>query len=228
MRLYQGDYERMTVFSDDPVEMARQWVGQGASYLHLVDLDGALAGRVQNLVIVRAIVEAISVPCELGGGIRDLETIATLLAMGVDRVVLGTAALENRRLVEEACQRWPGRVVAGIDARKGLVATRGWQHTTTVEALDLARDMVACGVSRLIYTDIERDGTLTQPNYEAVAELARSVAVPVIASGGVARLEHVEALLATGVEGIIVGRALYDGTLDLGEAIRLAEGRKTC
>lgn len=228
VRLYQGDYSQVTVFSDDPVAMARHWVRQGGSYLHLVDLDGAARGEPCNLQVVRAIVEAIDVPCELGGGIRDLETVATLLAIGLDRVILGTAALENPELVAEACQRWPGRIVVGIDARNGLVATHGWQRLSSVRAIDLGRDVVNHGVSRIIYTDIERDGTLTQPNYAAVAEFARSLPVPVIASGGVANLRHIEALLATGVEGVVVGRALYAGTLDLMEAIRLAEGRSVC
>lgn len=228
VRLYQGDYSQVTVFSDDPVEMARHWVRQGGSYLHLVDLDGAAQGEPRNLEVVRAIVEAVEVPCELGGGIRDLENIARLLAIGMDRVILGTAALEDRALVEEACRRWPGRIVVGIDARNGLVATHGWQRVSSVPAIDLGRDVVTRGVSRIIYTDIERDGTLTQPNYAAVAELAHSLSVPVIASGGVANLQHIEALLATGVEGVIIGRALYAGTLDLKEAIRLAEGRPVC
>lgn len=228
VRLYQGDYSQVTVFSDDPVAMARHWVRQGSSYLHLVDLDGAARGEPCNLQVVRAIVEAIDVPCELGGGIRDLETVANLLAIGLDRVILGTAALENPELVAEACQRWPGRIVVGIDARNGLVATHGWQRLSSVRAIDLGRDVVNHGVSRIIYTDIERDGTLTQPNYAAVAEFARSLPVPVIASGGVANMQHIEALLATGVEGVVVGRALYAGTLDLMEAIRLAEGRSVC
>lgn len=226
MRLFQGDYAKVTVFSDKPAEMARQWVEQGASYLHLVDLDGAALGRSENLAAVEEIMGAVPVPCELGGGLRDIESIATLISMGIDRVILGTLALENPLLVAEACQLWPGRIVVGIDARKGMVATRGWKQLTHVKALDLAREMVGYGVARIIYTDIERDGTLTQPNYEETTEMVKGVDVPVIASGGVASLEHIEGLLPSGAEAVIVGRALYDGKLDLKEAIRVAEGRE--
>lgn len=228
VRLYQGDFEQVTVFCNDPVQMAKRWVSEGARYLHLVDLDGAAKGYVHNLAVVKAVVESAGVPCELGGGIRDLDTIDSLLALGVDRVILGTAALENQQLVEESCQRWPGRIAVGIDARKGLVATHGWRKTSRVQAMHLAREMVSLGVPRIIYTDIERDGTLTQPNYDAVAELARGLPIPVIASGGVTSLDHIAALLATGAEGVIVGRALYAGTLSLPEAIRLAEGSQAC
>ncbi len=228
VRLYQGDYEQVTVFSNDPIQIARRWVSEGACYLHLVDLDGAAKGYVHNLDVVKTVVEAVKVPCQLGGGIRDLETIDKLLALGLDRVILGTVALENHLLVKEACQRWPGRIAVGVDARQGLVATHGWHRTSSVQAIDLAREMASLGVPRIIYTDIERDGTLTQPNYGAVTELARSLPIPVVASGGVANLDHIAALLATGVEGVIVGRALYAGTLSLPEALRLAAGRQAC
>ena len=225
VRLFQGDYEKVTVFSPDPAEMARHWVNQGATYLHLVDLDGAKAGQPKNLEAIQTIIDAVPIPCELGGGLRDLEAIAAALALGIDRVILGTVAIENPALVEEANQLWPGRIVVGIDARRGLVATHGWQHTSHIKAIDLGKDVAAIGASRVIYTDIERDGTLTQPNYLEIAEMVKALDIPVIASGGVASIEHIIDLLPTGVEAVIVGRALYEGTLDLAEAIALAQGR---
>lgn len=219
VRLFQGDYRQVTVYEADPAAAALRWQRAGARLLHVVDLDGAAAGAPQNLAAIRAIVRAVTIPIELGGGVRDVATLGEMLSLGVSRVVLGTAAVEDPALVREACRKWGVRVVVGIDARDGMVATRGWLATTAVAALDLAAQMVELGVKRLAYTDITRDGTLTQPNYVEVAKLARSVGVPVIASGGVASLDHLRRLAALGVEGAIVGRALYTGDVDLAAAV---------
>lgn len=228
VRLYQGDYGRVTVFSNDPGEVALRWQTEGALYLHIVDLDGAASGRPMNMMSVFNILETTHMPCELGGGLRDIDAIATAFELGVDRVIVGTTALEHRPTLEEACRLWPGRIVAGIDARGGMVASHGWTHISDRNAVDVALELADTGISRVIYTDIERDGTLTQPNYAATREMVAALKVPVIASGGVATLSHIAELMTTGVEGVIVGRALYEETLDLREAIRLAEGREPC
>jgi len=219
VRLYQGDYRQLTVYDADPVAVARRWQAAGARWLHVVDLDGAAAGAPQNLAAIKAIASATAIPVEVGGGVRDVATLGEVLALGVARVVLGTAAVEDPVLVGTACCKWGERVVVGIDARDGLVATRGWRETTSVPALTLALQMIELGVRRFIYTDIARDGTLTQPNYAEVAKLVQSVPVPVIASGGVASLEHLRRLAALGVEGAIIGKAIYTGDIALATAI---------
>lgn len=219
VRLLQGDYDRLTVFSDDPAATAVRWSAAGAPLLHVVDLDGAKAGRVVNRDAVRAICAAIPIPVELGGGIRSLDDIATALDLGVSRVILGTAAVEDREFVSAAAERHGERIVVGIDARDGYVATRGWTVTSAVRSLDLAREMAALGVRRIIYTDIHRDGTLTEPGYDSTSELVDGSGASVIASGGVSRVEHLRRLAEIGCEGAIVGRALYTGDLDLGEAL---------
>jgi phosphoribosylformimino-5-aminoimidazole carboxamide ribotide isomerase len=219
VRLYQGDYDRETVFSDDPVAMAIRWQADGAGRLHLVDLDGAAKGKPCNLDAITAILEAVDIPVEVGGGIRTLETIEELLDMGVGRAILGTAAVESPSLVEEACSEFGQHVVIGIDARDGLVATRGWRERSATQAADLAIAMEELGAKRFIYTDISRDGTLTSPNFEATAELVSRVSVPVIAAGGVSSVEHLAKLAALGVEGAIVGRAIYTGDVRLAEAL---------
>ena len=218
VRLLQGDYDRETVYGDDPVRMARRWQDAGATMLHVVDLDGARAGRPVQADIVQAIAAALTIPVQLGGGLRTLDDIAGAFAGGVARVVLGTAALENRELLVAALARWDAeRLVLGLDARDGLVATRGWRETTATRATDLARDLAELGVRRLVYTDIARDGTLHEPNYAALAEIAATSGCAVIASGGVAHREHLAHLAAIpGVEGAIVGRALYTGDVALG------------
>ena len=226
VRLYQGDYTQETVFSDNPVGIALYWQSLGASRLHLVDLDGAAMGELCHLKMIREIVQAIKIPVQVGGGIRQLRTIEQLLMVGVKRVILGTVAVENPNLVEEASRRWGEVIIVGIDTRDGYIATRGWQKKTTFGALALIRKMAKLGVKRFIYTDITRDGTLTEPNFEAIAELVSKTSLPIIASGGISSISHLEKLSQLGVEGAIVGRALYTGDMQLAEALAtLSKGR---
>ena len=226
VRLEQGLMEKDTVYSDNPAAMARHWQDEGGEYLHLVDLDGAFAGIPKNKAAIEAIVAAVDIPTELGGGIRDLETVEAYLSLGIDRVILGTVAKENPQLVAEACRLFPGRIVVGIDAKNGLVAVRGWAEVTTKAATDLAREMEGFGVSAIIYTDIARDGMMQGPNLEATRALAEAIAIPVIASGGVSSLEDIRNLMAIeryGVAGVITGKALYSGSLNLREAVALTK-----
>jgi phosphoribosylformimino-5-aminoimidazole carboxamide ribotide isomerase len=223
VRLHQGDYDQVTRFSDDPVAQALSWQAQGAQRLHLVDLDGAKTGQPINDQAVKAITAALDIPVQLGGGVRSAERAEELLACGLDRVILGTVAIEQPELVTQLAARHPGRVVVGIDAKDGLVATRGWIETSSVEATELARRFEGSGVAAIISTDIATDGTLAGPNLNALRAMAEASSIPVIASGGIGNLEHVLSLLSIaplGVEGVIVGRALYDGSLDLGEALQ--------
>jgi len=220
VRLYQGDYEKETVFSDDPVSVALRWQSEGAKRLHLVDLDGAAKGELCNLDAIEKIAAAVEIPVQVGGGVRSLETIEQLLELGVGRAILGTVAVENPGLAEEACQRFGEQIIIGIDARDGWVATRGWLQQSTITAAELAARMVGLGARRLIYTDISRDGTLTSPNFEAVVELLSQVSVPVIAAGGISSVEHLTRLAALGAEGAIVGRAIYTGDVRLAEAVK--------
>jgi phosphoribosylformimino-5-aminoimidazole carboxamide ribotide isomerase len=221
VRLLRGDMDKATVFGADPAAQARAFVAAGARWLHLVDLNGAFAGAPVNGAAVEAILGAVAVPCQLGGGIRDMGTIEAWLERGLARVILGTVAVEEPALVRAAAVAYPGRVAVGIDARKGRVATRGWAAETEVEATDLARSFEDAGVAAIIYTDIDRDGAMGGPNVAATEALARAVSIPVIASGGVASLEDLVALRDTGViAGAISGRALYDGALDLGAALK--------
>lgn len=219
VRLYQGDYSRETVFSDNAVVAAARWAAQGASRLHLVDLDGAASGQLRNLAVVEKIVRGVNIPVQLGGGIRDEAVVARLLQAGVSRVVLGTAAVENPELVQKLCQQYGEAIVVSIDAREGQVVTHGWLKDAGVTALELGRRMAECGVRRLIYTDVRRDGTLTEPAFEAIAEMVRSVGLPLIAAGGISKLDHLRRLKELGVEGAIVGRALYSGDIDLKTAL---------
>ena len=224
VRLEQGLMEKDTVYSDDPAAQAKTWQDQGGELLHIVDLDGAFAGVPKNKDAIEAIVAAIDIPTELGGGIRDLETIEAYLELGVGRVILGTVAKENPSLVEEACRLFPGRIVVGIDAKDGLVAVRGWADVTEKQASELAREMEGFGVEAIIYTDIARDGMMQGPNIEATKALAESISIPVIASGGVSSLRDIRQLLsieASGVNGVITGKAIYTGALDLREAVEL-------
>ena len=229
VRLYQGDYNQASIFNENPVEVARQWAEEGATRLHVVDLDGAKAGKSVNLPVIEAIAKAISIPVQVGGGLRDRTGVSRLLDTGVQRAILGTVAVEQPELLTELCSEFPEQIVVGIDARNGKVATRGWLETSEVAATDLAQRMAQKGAAAIIYTDIHRDGTLTGPNMEALRELAESVTIPVIASGGVSSLTDLLSLLSlesVGVTGAIVGRAIYTGDVSLKEAVRaVGDGR---
>jgi phosphoribosylformimino-5-aminoimidazole carboxamide ribotide isomerase len=219
VRLYQGDYLRETVFSEDPVDVALGWRAQGARRLHVIDLDGAAGGEPHNIAVIEAIVKRVNLPVQLGGGIRDEATLSKLLAIGIDRVILGTVAVENPELVKSLCQKYDEAIVIGIDARDGFVATRGWIKGTDIKVLELGLKMADIGVKRIIYTDIKRDGTLTEPGFEAIAEMVKGVNLPIIAAGGISKLSHLKKLKELGVEGAIVGKALYTGDINLGEAL---------
>jgi phosphoribosylformimino-5-aminoimidazole carboxamide ribotide isomerase len=223
VRLRQGDPAQETVFSDDPVAAAVRWVEQGAEWLHVVDLDGAFAGGPQNEGAIRGIVEAVSIPVQLGGGLRSIEQVRAAFDVGVARVVLGTAAHEDSSLVADASALFPGRIAVGIDARDGLVATHGWRVVTDTPATELAERIQTCGASVIVYTDISRDGMMAGPNIEAVRALADALTIPVIASGGISSLADICSLREiVGVHGVIVGRALYEGRFTLTEALRVA------
>ncbi len=225
VRLLRGDYAQETVYGDDPLAMGRRWVDEGATFLHVVDLDGALQGHAVNGTAIAGLCSSLSIPIQVGGGVRTVDRAGALLGLGVDRVIFGTAALEEPAVVADACRRFAGRIAVGIDARNGKVAVKGWTETSTVTAVDLARRMQDAGVARIIYTDISRDGTQEGVNAEATAALAAALEIPVIASGGVGSLDHIRALLpheADGVEGVIVGRALYTGAVRLSDAIALS------
>ncbi|MBR2141958.1 1-(5-phosphoribosyl)-5-[(5-phosphoribosylamino)methylideneamino]imidazole-4-carboxamide isomerase [Anaerovibrio sp.] len=224
VRLYKGDFSQETVFGD-PVEMASRWEAAGGQFLHLVDLDGARAGKSINLDVVKKIIEKVNIPVELGGGIRTLENIQQVLDMGVKRVILGSVAAKNPELVKEACIQYKDRIVVGIDAKDGIVAVDGWEASGNVQAVVLAREMAQAGVERIIYTDISRDGTMEGVNVQSTAELARDSGIKVIASGGVKSIDDIKALLPyakDGIEGVIVGKSIYSGTLDLSEAVMVA------
>ena len=226
VRLYKGEMEKATVFHDRPAEQAKAFEAAGCEWLHLVDLNGAFAGEPVNGAAVEAILAETSVPAQLGGGIRDMATIAMWIEKGIARVILGTVAVENPDLVREAARAFPGKVAVGIDARKGMVATKGWAEETNVNATDLARSFEDAGVAAIIYTDINRDGAMQGPNIEETAALAHAVSIPVIASGGVSSLDDLRALKSCGapLNGAISGRALYDGALDLAEALVVLKG----
>ena len=221
VRLYKGEMDQATVFNDSPADQARAFAAQGAEWLHLVDLNGAFAGAPVNAQAVEAILGAVTIPCQLGGGIRDMATIEGWISRGLARVILGTVAVENPDLVRQAARAFPGQVAVGIDAREGRVATKGWAEETDVLVTDLARQFEDAGVAAIIYTDINRDGAMQGPNVAATAALARAVSIPVIASGGVSSLADLIALRDSGaqLDGAISGRALYDGKLDLTAAM---------
>lgn len=225
VRLLKGRFDQETVFADRPADMAIKWQSQGGKYLHLVDLDGALQGRPVNLEAIRDIIANVNVPIQLGGGIRNIESIEAWLEAGVSRVILGSIAVKNPDLVKEACHKFGERIVAGIDAKDGEVAVEGWGISGGVKATELAKRMADVGVARIIYTDISRDGTLSGVNVESTVELARAAGIPVIASGGVAGMDDVyQVAAAPEIEGMIIGKALYTGKIDLAEALRVAEG----
>lgn len=225
VRLLKGDFAKETVFSDKPEDMAKKWQAQGAAFLHLVDLDGALKGKSQNLATVEKILAAVDIPVEFGGGIRTMENIDEVLKLGVRRVILGSVAVRSPELVREACAKYGDRIVVGIDAKNGIVAVDGWGVSGNVEATALAKEMKKAGVKTIIYTDISRDGTLAGVNVEATAKLARESGVNIVASGGVKSIDDIKALKPyekDGIEGVIVGKSIYMGTLDLAEAIAIA------
>lgn len=228
VRLEQGLMERDTVFCDDPADQAREWVRQGGELLHIVDLDGAFAGVPKNREAISAIASSISIPTQLGGGIRDIPTIEAYLELGIGRVILGTAAQRNPEMVMDACRLFPGRIVVGIDAKNGMVAVQGWAEVTDIRAVDLARKFEGYGVAAIVYTDISRDGMMAGPNIEATKALAEAISVPVIASGGVSSLKDIEMLMAvesSGVTGVITGKAIYTGAIRLADAIAITKNR---
>ena len=223
VRLLQGDYARETVFGHDPAAMAQRWVSEGAEYLHLVDLDGARDGKSGNFDAVKSIVSAVDIPCELGGGIRDEQTIELMLSLGLTRLVIGTKAVKDPAWFRQVSSRFPGRLAVGIDARDGLVASEGWRESSQVEATELARSLADQPIAAVIYTDIARDGMMAGPNFMAMAEMRRAVSVPVIASGGITTADDVRRLAEAGMDGCIIGRALYEGSLTLNEALAAAD-----
>jgi len=229
VRLYQGDYQAAEVFNDDPIIVAKQWADQGATRLHLVDLDGAKQGRVVNGDIIAAIAHQVSIPIQVGGGLRDWASVTQMLDLGVAQVIIGTIAVKQPDLVAQLCGEFPGQILVGIDARDGKVATDGWLETSEVAAPALAQSMATLGAAGIIYTDIHRDGTLSGANLPALREMAESVNIPVIASGGISSLTNLLSLLALeplGVTGVIVGKALYTGDISLKEALQaIGDGR---
>ncbi|WP_343564367.1 1-(5-phosphoribosyl)-5-[(5-phosphoribosylamino)methylideneamino]imidazole-4-carboxamide isomerase [Kiloniella sp. b19] len=228
VRLRKGEMDSATVFNDSPAAQARSFEEQGFRWLHIVDLNGAFEGKPVNRSAVEGILSSISMPTQLGGGIRDIATIEQWLEAGITRVILGTIAVKNPDLVREACRLFPGKIVVGIDARGGMVATEGWAESSDVSAVDLARKFEDAGVASIVYTDIDRDGMLQGCNVDSTADLARAISIPVVASGGVASIEDIKALKAVeaaGIEGVICGRSLYDGRIDPAEAVAVADGR---
>lgn len=226
VRLFQGDFQQETVFSDDPVGVALEWQHEGAARLHLVDLDGAVSGLPVNLSTIKDIVQALDIPVQVGGGVRSRETAEALLSAGAERVVIGTAAVEDPELVGNLCRdAGAERVVIAVDARDGIVAIKGWTESGSVSAVELGLQMGQRGVVRLLYTDVSRDGTLSSPNFAANADLVSRTGLKVQASGGVSSLEHIRELATTGAEGVIVGTALYRRTISLREAIEIAAGQ---
>lgn len=222
VRLQMGDMDRATQYGE-PSEMAQKWQAKGAQFLHVVDLDAAFAGEFSNYDTVAKILSVLDIPMQLGGGVRTLEDIDIRLKLGINRVIIGTAAYENPDLVTEAAAKYPGRIVAGIDTKDGKVATRGWATGTDADPVELALEMKKRGVNTVIYTDIARDGMLTGPNIEATKNLAEKTGMDIIASGGMSKIDDVENLLGTGVEGVIIGKALYSGSIDLDQAIKIGE-----
>ncbi len=223
VRLQQGSYSDVTVFGDSPVEMAVKWENQGAQYLHVVDLDGARSGKSENSEVIKEIAKSLSIPVQLGGGVRSLEKIENILSFGVSRVILGTSAVNNQEMLKAALKKYNEKIVVGIDAKDGRVAIHGWEKTSDLTAVDFARKVEELGAKTIIYTDISRDGMLKGPNLAAMSEMAKSVAIDVIASGGVSCLKDIIDLKTTGVSGVIVGKALYTGNINLDEAIRASK-----
>ncbi|MCL6471774.1 MAG: 1-(5-phosphoribosyl)-5-[(5-phosphoribosylamino)methylideneamino]imidazole-4-carboxamide isomerase [Firmicutes bacterium] len=225
VRLYQGRADKVTVYADEPADMALRWQSEGAEFLHLVDLNGAFEGSLRNLAAVENIVNAVNIPVQLGGGLRTLEDLDKVFSVGISRAILGTSVITNPELVKAACSKYPGKIVAGIDARDGRVSIKGWVEDTDIFASDLAMQLELYGISRIVYTDILSDGTQKGVNIFATEELAENINIPVIASGGVSTISDIhqlKPLQASGVEGVIIGRALYEGKFTLAEAIEAA------
>jgi phosphoribosylformimino-5-aminoimidazole carboxamide ribotide isomerase len=226
VRLLQGREQDETVFSDDPVAMALQWEVQGAEMLHVIDLDGAFQKKPQNIEVIQKIIDRVRVPVQLGGGIRNMDTMKMYLHMGVSRVILGTEALRDTTLIYDALRLFPGQIIVGIDARNGFAAIEGWTETTKVRSVDLARRFEGCGLAAIIFTDIHRDGMQTGPNIRETERLAKAVSIPVIASGGISSMDDIKRLLyvkSSGIIGVIIGRALYAGTIHLKEVIEFVK-----
>ena len=219
VRLKQGEMDRDTVYSEEPHKVAKEFEKLGVERLHIVDLNGAFSGKPENLVSIKNIIENCSMVTELGGGIRDIATIEKYLSLGLDYIILGTVIIENKELVKTACKNFPGRIIAGIDAKDGKVAVKGWKEITDIDAFSLAEEMADYGVREIIYTDISRDGMQTGVNFEAVVSMQKKINIPVIASGGVNDFRDIEILKNNGVYGVITGRAVYEGTLNLAEAL---------
>lgn len=225
VRLFQGCMDKETIFSDDPSAMAKKWENEGAELIHVIDLDGAFEKSPQNLISIKKILETVNTPIQLGGGIRNQQTIEMFMELGAQKVIIGTEAVKNPKLVKDACKAFPERIIVGIDAINGLVAIEGWAQTTHIKAVDMAKRFENCGVAAINFTDIHRDGMQTGPNIEETKKLAEAVSIPVIASGGVSTIEDIKNLMPlekVGVTGVITGRALYSGTLNLREAIKVA------
>ncbi|MEE8413280.1 MAG: 1-(5-phosphoribosyl)-5-[(5-phosphoribosylamino)methylideneamino]imidazole-4-carboxamide isomerase, partial [Dehalococcoidales bacterium] len=219
VNLYQGDYDIETVFSDDPLNTALEWQSLGAPRLHIVDLDGAVAGEPVNLDVINMMAVGMLIPTQLGGGIRSIKTVEQLLKAGIERVILGTAAVEDPALVKEACRKYSDSIIVGIDTRDGMITVRGWQQDTELRGVEFAKSMAAMGVKRFLCTDVVRTGTLTEPNFTAIAELINEIKLPVIAAGGISSLTHLKMLKQLGAEGAIIGKALYTGDINLKEAL---------
>ena len=220
VRLLQGRFSDVTVYGDNPVDMAKKWESMGGEFIHVVDLDGALKGHGVNAEIIKSICASVNVPVQTGGGIRTMEDIEAKLSCGINRVIIGTKAVSNPEFIREAVAKYGDKIVIGIDAKDGYVAVEGWEKCSEFTSVEFAKRMVDLGVKTIVYTDIATDGTLQGPNVAAMKELASSVSADIIASGGVGNLEHIKSLVDTGVEGVIVGRALYTGNVDLAEAIK--------
>lgn len=226
VRLLQGRKDAETIYSDDPVQMAKKWESQGAELIHVIDLDGAFQQHPQNSDAIKKTVEQLDIPVQVGGGIRNEKTIRQYIEIGVERVIIGTEAIKNPKLVKKACKAFPEQIVVAIDARRGMVAVEGWTQTTPIKAIDLAKRFEDCGVAAINFTDIDRDGMQTGPNIEETRRIAEAISIPVIASGGVSTIDDIKNLLplnAMGISGIIIGKALYSGSLDLKEAIALTK-----
>jgi phosphoribosylformimino-5-aminoimidazole carboxamide ribotide isomerase len=220
VRLTQGAYDKMTVYEKDPVKVAKRWESKGAEVLHLVDLDGAKNGERVNQSVVKEILENINIPIQLGGGIRDTKGVSTLLEMGVSQVIIGTEALKNPAWIKEMIQSYGNKIIVSIDAINGLIATNGWQSVSDVKVIEFVKSLKSYGLSRIVYTDIEKDGMLIGPNFQMYEELAKNISIEVIASGGVTTLEDIKRLQSMNLYGAIVGKALYDGKLDLEEVLK--------